>query len=212
MRLASLVVGLSLPTILGTGAAAAQTYPELTRERELRLAMSAGPPTVSEHADVYVLLGAGFERVREGSNGWACLVVRVTGSSEQLAPHCLNPQAVKTVLPALLREGTLQMQGMNRQDIDAELTRQFSTGELPMPSGPAYAYMMSAGQRLGPNASQFRPHFMLYVPYISNRDIGGDPSHPEYPFVGPYENRPLSTVVILMEEFVRPEDISLPSR
>ena len=53
---------------------------------------------------------------------------------------------------------------------------------------------------------------MLYVPYVTNADIGGDPARQEFPFVGPYENHPLSTVVVIMEEFVDPTDVQLPGR
>ena len=185
-------------------------YPELTLDQELRLAMSAGPLTVSQEADVYRMTDQGFERAVEGTNGWACIVVRVAANKTNLAPHCLNPTAVETVLPAFLREGELQARGMSADHINAELKRQWANGELKLPEGPAYAYMMSEGQRLGPNAAKFRPHFMLYMPYVTNADIGGDPSNMALPFVGPVENHPLSTVVILMEEFVSPDDVVVP--
>lgn len=187
-------------------------YPDLTEEEELRLAMSAGPLAVSREADVYRMTDRGFVRAIEGSNGWACIVVRAASDKRQLAPHCLNPYAVESVLPAFLREGELQARGMDAEAIDAELKRQWSSGELKLPEGPAYAYMLSEGQRIGPNAGNFRPHFMLYMPYVTNEDIGGDPRRMEFPFVGPYEDHPLSTVVILMEEFVSPSSVVLPER
>lgn len=198
--------------VLATGALEAQTpeYPQISREDELRLALSAGPLTVSRDADAWVMGDGGFRKAVEGTNGWACLVVRAAGNKEQLAPHCLNPQAVKSVLPAFLREAELQARGMAARDIDTEIRRQFASGELALPSGPAYAYMLSEGQRLGASGGNFRPHFMLYVPYVTNEDIGGDPSRMQFPFVGPYENHPLSTVVVLMTEFVSPESVTLP--
>jgi hypothetical protein len=198
----------------GPIAAHAQTpeYPTLTRDEELRLAISAGPLTVSQHADVYLMSTQGFTRAIEGTNGWACIVVRAAGDKRQLAPHCLNPQAVKSVLPAFLREGALQAKGMSKDAIDAEITRQFASGELTLPSGPAYAYMLSEGQRVGRDAGNFKPHFMLYIPYVTNADIGGDPAQMQFPFVGPFENHPLATVVILMPQFVSPKDVVLPRR
>lgn len=210
MRMTGLVLaGAVLNTPL-----AAQTadYPQLTGQDELRLALSAGPLTVSQEADVYQMSAQGFERVITGSNGWSCIVVRAAGNKTQLAPHCLNPLATESVLPAFLREGELQARGMTATAIDAEMKRQWASGELPMPSGPAYAYMLSEGQRIGPNGGNFRPHFMLYVPYATNESIGGDPTQMQFPFVGPFENHPLSTVVILMEEFVSPASVVLPKR
>lgn len=199
---------------VGTGPLFGQTaeYPTLTTEQELRLALSAGPLTVSRSADVYLMGDTGFRQAMEGSNGWACLVVRAAGDKRQLAPHCLNPYAAESVLPAFLREAELQARGMGAEAISAEMTRQFASGELPTPSGPAYAYMLSEGQRIGPQAGKFRPHFMLYMPYVTNEAIGGDPSQMQFPFVGPFENHPLATVVILMEDFVSPDDVVLPSQ
>jgi hypothetical protein len=187
-------------------------YPDLSREEELKLAMSAGPLTVSARADVHVMGRRGFEHAARGSNGWACLLVRATGNKGQLSPHCLNSHAVESVLPAFLREAEMQVKGMGAEAIDAELRRQFSSGELALPSGPTFAYMLSEGQRLGSNLGNFRPHFMLYVPYATNASIGGDPAMQQFGFVGPYEDHPLSTVVILMEEFVSPQSVTLPGR
>ncbi len=209
----SLVAFLAVVLVSGLIAdgAAAQDYPDLTRTEEMRLALSAGPLSVSSGADVYMMAKSGFERIREGDNGWACLVVRSASNRSILAPHCLNPPAAETVLPSMLREGQLQARGMDADAIEAELRRQYSSSELPLPSGPAYAYMVSEGQRLG-TAGNFKPHFMLYIPYITNAAIGGDPAKQEFPFVGPIENHPLSTVVIIMDEFVDPDQVVLPSR
>lgn len=196
----------------GPVAAQGPGYPELSRDEEMRLALSAGPLTVSQDADVYIMGRRGFERAVEGTNGWACIVVRSAASKIQLAPHCLNPDATRTVLPAFLVEGELQARGMDAEAIDTELRRQWANGELELPSGPAYAYMLSKGQRLGAQGGNFYPHFMLYMPYATNASIGGDPRQQQFPFVGPYENHPLSTVVIKMEAFVDPADVTVPRR
>lgn len=194
--------------------ALAQTpdYPQMSQAEELRLAMSAGPLNISQHADVYVMGARGFEKALTGTNGWACLVTRTAANKTNLAPHCLNPQAVRSVLPAFMREAEMQVKGMDAETIDADIRRQFTSGTLTVPSGPAYAYMLSEGQRLGPNDSQYRPHFMMYVPYATNETIGGDPTQQQFGFVGPYQNHPLSTVVIVMTEFVSPNDVVLPRK
>lgn len=212
----TIVLAIALMAAIAAGPmrAHAQTpdYPQMTTDEELRLAMSAGPLSLSQHADVYVMGARGFERAIPGTNGWACLVVRVAANKQNLAPHCLNPDAVKSVLPAFLAEATLQARGLDAKAIDAELARRFESKELPLPSGPAYAYMMSEGQKLGASNGKFMPHFMLYIPYVTNADIGGDPSQMQFPFVGPFENHPLATVVILMPQFVSPKDVVLPRR
>lgn len=187
-------------------------YPELSRDDELRLALSAGPPSISREAELWVMGARGFEKAVAGSNGWACLVVRNATNRIQLAPHCLNPDAVASVLPAFRMEAELQAQGLGGEEVSARMDQAWKEGSLPIPSGPAHAYMLSKGQRVGPQGGNFRPHFMLYVPWATNASIGGDLRRPEFPFVGPYENHPLSTVVILMDEFVDPADMVVPRR
>lgn len=207
----ALACGLALVATTWTTPVQAQGpgYPELDREEELRLAMSAGPLTVSQYADVWLMTDDGFERAVEGSNGWTCIVVRNASQKATVAPHCLNPPATQTVLPAFLREGELQAAGHTQDEISAQMNREWDSGTLPMPEGPAYAYMLSSGQRLGQRNSAFRPHFMLYVPFVTNAAIGGSPQNMNFPFVGPFENHPLATVVIIMDEFVNPEDVDL---
>jgi len=187
----------------------AQEYAMLSRPDEIRLAMSAGPLSVSRDADVYVLGSDGFEKAVEGDNGFSCMVIRAAADPSILAPHCFSPDATETVLPGKLAEGRLQMQGLSQSEIDEALTKAFEDGDLPLPDGNAYAYMLSAGQNLGP-AGQWRPHFMLYMPYATNEDVGGSPDNPAFPFVGPEIGHPHSTMVIVMTEFVDPADVVLP--
>lgn len=200
--------GVALLSMASTGLA--QEYEDLPRDQEIKLAMSAGPPTVSRDADVYVFGPAGFERVLEGGNDWSCLVVRSAADPELLAPMCLNPFATRSVLPAYLLEGALQRQGLDQEAIQEELSQRFARGDLPTPEGPAYTTMLSSGQRLGPQAGRFKPHFMLYMPGATNELIGGDPANQAFPFVGPFEGHPLATVVIIMDEFVHPDDMVIP--
>ena len=196
--------------LMAAGPAMAQEYQDLPRDQEIKLAMSAGPPTVSGEADIYVFGKAGFERAIDGQNDWSCLVVRSAADSQQLAPMCLNPFATRSVLPAYLLEGKLQREGLTQGEIQERLLSQFEGGDLPTPEGPAYTYMLSSGQRLGPTAGQFKPHFMLYMPGATNELIGGDPRNQAFPFVGPFEGHPLATVVIIMDEFVHPDDMVIP--
>ncbi len=189
--------------------ASAQEYTKLSRTDEIRLAMSAGPLTVSKDADVYVLGRDGFERAIEGTNGFSCMVIRAAADPTIVAPHCFSPDATRSVLPGKLAEGRLQMRGLGPSEIDAELARAFEDGELPLPEGNAYAYMLSGGQHLGP-AGRWRPHFMLYMPYATNEDVGGNPENPAFPFVGPVIGHAHSTMVIVMTEFVDPDDVVVP--
>src|SRR3954467_3103821 len=44
------------------------------REKQIELAESAAPKEVSSKATIYVLTKNGYEKAREGSNGFTCLV------------------------------------------------------------------------------------------------------------------------------------------
>ena len=46
------------------------------RERQIDLALSAAPTEVSSKAAVYILGPKGYEKVREGTNGFSCLIER----------------------------------------------------------------------------------------------------------------------------------------
>jgi hypothetical protein len=56
----------------------AKRYPvppgHLPEEEEIAVARSAAPADVSAHADVYVLRGKEYVRVRRGTNACACMV------------------------------------------------------------------------------------------------------------------------------------------
>ncbi len=196
--------------VLGAGAAPADAQTKLDRDREIRLAMSAGPPAISRDADVWVFGPRGFEKAIEGSNGYGCMVIRSANDPELLAPHCFSPDAVETVVPGKLAEARLIAEGKSGEEVEATLLAAFDDGTLPLPSGDAHAYMMSSGQRLGA-AGQWKPHFMIYRPFATNDGLAGSIDDPRFPFVGPEIGHPHSTMVIVMTDFVDPEEIVLPS-
>lgn len=198
--LAAAVLALSATALAG------QPVAELSLDEEVRLALSAGPPAVARQAEVWILGERGLEKAIDGSNGYACMVIRSAADPELLAPHCFSPDAVETVVPAKVAESRMQVRGMGAEEIDAALRRAMEDGELPLPSGDAFAYMLSSGQRLGP-AGRWRPHFMIYMPYATNEMVGGSPEMPAFPFVGPEVGHPHSTLVIVMTEFVDPTDV-----
>src|SRR5262249_34641613 len=48
----------------------------MPREQQITLAESAAPAEVSSHATVYILGPKGYEKAREGTNGFSCFVGR----------------------------------------------------------------------------------------------------------------------------------------
>jgi len=43
---------------------------------QIRIARSAAPQPVSDHADIYALRREGYEMVKKGDNGFSCLIER----------------------------------------------------------------------------------------------------------------------------------------
>lgn len=147
------------------------------RDREMALAESAGPPHVARDASVFVLDRTGFIKVRAGSNGFACLVERgsVPGT---LYPQCFDPEGVSTLLPPILPTAALRALGKSRHDIDRDIAAGFRSGEFRAPRRIGIAYMLSTEGRFeAPNGglSGWAPHYMIYAPYVRDKDIGALP-------------------------------------
>jgi hypothetical protein len=86
--------------------ALAQELPKLydasvPRERQIALAESAAPAEVSSKATIYVLSTKGYEKAREGTNGFSCFVSRhfVKPTETTVEPQCFDAEGSRTLLP-----------------------------------------------------------------------------------------------------------------
>lgn len=209
-RIAAPVIALlALPFAATAQGAGSTGRPEMMSEREeVRLALSAGPPWIHDGAAVLVLAPTGFRVAREGTNGFHCFVERGTDPRVR-APQCLDAIASEYVLPVKLEEARLRLAGKTTEAIDAEIAEAFGEGRFRPPPEPAFSYMLSSGQYLGENVGRWNPHVMVYTPYRTNRELGGDPRFPQYPFIAFEEGRPLALTVIVTTEFVDPETVEI---
>jgi hypothetical protein len=188
------------------GAGRAGPREMLPREREIALARSAAPPSVSRDATVMVLAARGFEIAVQGSNGMTCVVNR--SHPRSLEPHCFDAEGSATILPMELRRTELLREGKAVEAIDREIAAGLLTGKYRLPRRPAMSYMMSSEQILysdeGRNVGRWQPHLMIYYPHLTAADLGlpGDGS------VGPAmvvdEGRPHSTLVVVVRDFTSP--------
>ena len=158
------------------------------RERQIELALSAAPTEVSSKATVYILGSKGYEKVREGTNGFSCLVERAfKGTTETAAaPACFDAEGSRTILLVYLRQEELRSSGKSEAEIKADVANGYKEGRLKYPSKPGFLYMMSSENRLpssnGATAS-FPPHLMFYAPNMTTKDIGFD-SQPQLDYLG----------------------------
>jgi len=160
---------------LAMGQSAGGSLPELLpRDREISLALSAAPTHLREGAAVYVLESNGYTLARKGSNGFTCLVHRDHPMNSK--PTCWDREGTETIVPAVLREGQLLMQGKTVQEVRAEIQLGFDAGTFIAPRRPGVAYMLSNQNRnyngRTGQAAIFPAHVMFYAPNLTDADIG----------------------------------------
>lgn len=176
----------------------------LPRDYEIALARSAAPPSISAKARVLVFTDAGFVVADSGSNGVTCVVNRSWPLA--LEPHCYDAEGAASVMPPELRRAELGHRGIPHAEIEREIAAGMLSGRYRMPRRPALTYMMSGGQVLyddnGRRVGAWKPHLMLYYPYLRNDDLGL-PSPPDMRLASVFEpGTPGSSLVIVLQEFV----------
>jgi hypothetical protein len=179
--LASVTVATS--TLGAQGPTAKSGYPvpprSLGEAEEIALALTAAPDEISSKADVYVLRGTDFVKVRSGTNGCACVVGRDLHEGSRY-PICFDREGAKTSLWREIKEGSLRAKGMSEADVVRAVDAAYRSGDLKMSAQPTLAYMMSPKQVLfsTPFADGFRvgawsPHVMIMTsPDFSPEQLG----------------------------------------
>lgn len=157
----------------------------LPREARIKLAESAAPPEVAGHATVYLLERAGYVKIREGTNGFSCLVDRQ--SPLNLEPTCFDAEGSATTLPTRLYVEEQRAKGRSEEQIKAEIDEGYRSGKYKSPSKPGIVYMMSdKGYLQVPGTNKMvpiPPHLMFYAPYATDKDIGAPPAARNMPRV-----------------------------
>ena len=116
-----------------------------------------------------------------------------------LAPICLNPQAVKTVLPYYELRTRLAIAGKTPEQIADAIQEAYIKGEIPKRDEVSFGYMWSADQVLGP-AGHWHPHVMVYAPNYENPMLGGNDLAGHLPSVSDDAGTPFAVVVIPVDD------------
>jgi hypothetical protein len=158
---------------------AKQPYPTMApveqylmdRDAEIALARSAAPDAISHDASVIVLTRHGYETAVQGKNGWVCWVGRgwmamfdhpEFWNPKVRAADCLNPPAVRTVLPYAYKRTELLLAGHSKQEVIAEIKAAIDKKELPGLEQGTVSYMMSKSSYLTDNGDHNAPHLMFF--------------------------------------------------
>ena len=151
----------------------------IPRDEEIALALSAAPEHLRQDATVYVLERNRYVKVREGSNGFSCLVVRF---GNMIAPYAYDKEGSETLMLADFRRAELVAGGKSLKEAQKILVEEFESGKLLAPRKPGVAYMLSPDfvqrdSQTGKETQVFPPHVMFYAPFVKNSDIGALPEH-----------------------------------
>lgn len=179
--------------------------PLLPRAEEIALARSAAPAEVSDSATIFVLGASGYEVAVQGSSGAACYVSRDWITS--IEPHCFDPEGARTIMPmAMYRVGRLHA-GASKAEAEREIADGLADGRFRLPSRPVMSYMMSEAQKLvAPNGmpvGHWKPHIMIYQPYLSTRDLGFAGSEGTVTIALVDAGMPTANVTIVVPSFVK---------
>jgi hypothetical protein len=153
------------------------------RNAEIALARSAAPPNIAHDAKVLVLGPHGYETAAEGSNGFVCVVNRswmLPFDNPEFwdpavrLPFCLNPPAVRSMLPLTIKEAEWALAGMTKSQLFDRTKTAFDSNELPLPEAGAMCFMMSKQQNFGPKFGNADSHLMFWFPQKDHVNWGAD--------------------------------------
>lgn len=146
----------------------------LERGVEVRLARSAAPADVSAGAAIWLLEDGTFHEAFAGSIGNACIVMR--SYPESIEPVCYDAEGARTILPIEIRRFEWRNEGVPWTTIHARVEAAIKSGDLHVPTRPALSWMLSSAQVLyapnGMHVGAWKPHIMLYVPGMTNVQLG----------------------------------------
>ena len=147
----------------------------LSREERTKLAKSAAPPEISDHATVYILEKTGYVKAQDGTNGFSCFVDRQTPFN--LEPTCFDAEGSASTLPTRFFAEEMRAKGKSEEEIKAAIEEGYKSGKFRAPGKPGIVYMLSDQGFLLVNGKlvHLPPHLMFYAPYATEKDLGTPP-------------------------------------
>ncbi len=140
---------------------------------EIGLARTAAPPSISAKATILVLTKTGYVTAVEGTNGWTCLVGRAFAgglddpelwSWRNRSPLCLNPPAVKSVLPYYEARTKWALAGATRNEMAKKAQAGYASHQFTDPLPGSFSFMLSKQAYLNDDVKgPWHPHVMLFV-------------------------------------------------
>lgn len=146
----------------------------LPRDREIALARSAAPASVSARARVWIFTEGRYTVGDSGSSTVECYVGR--SWPRALEPQCFDQEGARTILPLEQRISELLHAGVSRDSVERHVAAGIASGTFRLPQRPAMSWMLSADQELvdddGSPAGAWKPHYMIYYPWLTPESSG----------------------------------------
>jgi hypothetical protein len=174
---------------------------------EIALARSAAPASISNDAEILTLTSQGYQTAVKGKNGFVCLVERSWESGFDdpgfwnyniRGPLCLNPAAVRTILPAARERASWVLAGLSREEIEKRVTVSPVANMAPEPG--AMCYMMSKQGYLSDTGRHWHPHLMFWFHRGEAPNWGADlPGSPV--LAAPGDSGPITLFFVLVPKW-----------
>ncbi len=175
----------------GTPQNAANPYPKMAalkeylmpQDKEIAMARSAGPESISKDAEVLVMDRQGYHAAIKGRNGFVCAVLRswTAGLDDPnfwnpklRGPICFNAAAARSYLPRVFKRTTLVLAGKSKEELARAMNAALDAKEIPAIEPGSMCYMLSKQGYLNDQAGHWRPHMMIYVPETKAETWGAD--------------------------------------
>src|SRR5260370_34294482 len=89
----------------------------------------------------YLLERSGYVKIRDGTNGFSCIVDRQTPLHSE--PTCFDAEGSATTLPTRILAEELRAEGKTEEEINAAIDAGYKSGKFLAPRKPGIVYMMS---------------------------------------------------------------------
>lgn len=151
------------------------------RDTEIALALTGGPKHLRDGATVYVYGAKGYEKAKDGTNGFTCLVNRdgFFYGTDNFKPTCWDAEGKTSYVPVMLRVGELLAEGKTAEESRRDIDAGFKDGRFRRPAKGGVAYMTAGDVKLDASgkvtATAFPGHMMFYAPGVTSADLGTSP-------------------------------------
>ena len=161
-----------------------EQYRSASQADEIAMARSAAPASIADNAEILTLGVHGYETAVKGKNGFVCYVSRSWDNNIDNAefwnpkvrgPMCLNPAAVRSVMPNYLKRTEWVLSGVPKAEMLARIKAAIAAKQITAPETGAMSYMLSKDGYLGDGAGgHWHPHVMFWNPPVAGAEWGAD--------------------------------------